>query len=196
MNTTHQIFVDIHTHHPAATKLSPTMAGVHPWDAERDIAIPDLDECDIIGETGLDYACDVDREAQERLFRLHLDEAVRRNKPVVLHIVKAFEPAMKIVGEYRLRGVVLHGFVGSATQAKRAIDRGYYLSFGTRSLRSSRTREAIAATPLEQLFVETDDEKDADIVTIYKAIAEIKSIDIKTLAEQTAKNYNRLFIQI
>lgn len=196
MNTTHQIFVDIHTHHPAEDRLSPTMAGIHPWDAEHSLPMPNLAECDIIGETGLDYACGVNREAQERLFRAHLAEAMGLNKPVVLHVVKAFEPVMRILKEYTLEGVVFHGFIGSKEQAVRAVNEGYYLSFGTRSLRSPKTREAIAATPLERLFVETDYEKDVDITTIYKAIAEIKSIDIKTLAEQTAKNYNRLFIQI
>lgn len=190
------ILVDIHTHHPTEDRLSPTMAGIHPWDAEGQWELPNFAECDIIGETGLDYACEVNHEAQERLFRAHLAEAVRLNKPVVLHVVKAFEPVMRILKEYTLEGVVFHGFIGSKEQAVRAVNEGYYLSFGTRSLRSPKTCEAIVATPLEQLFVETDDDGDVDIATIYKAIAKIKSIDPNTLAEQTAENYNRLFNQI
>ena len=189
-------YIDIHTHHPREYILTPTMAGIHPWDAEQTLPMPNFAECDIIGETGLDYVCGVNREAQERLFRIHLAEAARLNKPVVLHVVKAFEPAMRILGEYPLQGVVFHGFVGSKQQATRAVNEGYYLSFGTRSLRSPKTCEAIVATPLEQLFVETDDDGDVDIATIYEAIAKIKSIDPNTLAEQTAENYNRLFNQI
>lgn len=172
------------------------MAGIHPWDAEHTLPMPNFAECDIIGETGLDYVCGVNREAQEQLFRIHLAEAVRLNKPVVLHVVKAFEPAMRILGEYPLQGVVFHGFIGSKEQAVRTVNEGYYLSFGTRSLRSPKTCEAIVVTPLEQLFVETDDDGDVDIATIYKAIAKIKSIDPNTLAEQTTENYNRLFNQI
>ena len=94
-----KILVDIHTHHPRPDVVSPRMAGIHPWDAERGSALPDFAHCDIIGETGLDYACEVDRLAQERLFRAHLEAAERLQKPVVLHTVRAFEPTIKILAE-------------------------------------------------------------------------------------------------
>ena len=53
--------VDIHTHNPRQGVLSPTMAGIHPWDAERNLPMPDFSACDIVGETGLDYAKEVRR---------------------------------------------------------------------------------------------------------------------------------------
>ena len=81
-------FVDIHTHHPKPGVLSPKTAGVHPWDAGKGLPLPDFTACDIIGETGLDFAADVDRTAQEMLFRLHLDAAERLCRPVVLHVVR------------------------------------------------------------------------------------------------------------
>ena len=61
-------YIDIHTHNPREDVLSPTMAGIHPWLADKENELPDLAQCDIVGETGLDYACGVDREAQKRLF--------------------------------------------------------------------------------------------------------------------------------
>lgn len=185
-------WVDIHTHHPRPNALSPTMAGIHPWDAEQNIALPDFAECDIIGETGLDYACMVNKEAQERLFRVHLAEAVRLSKPVVLHVIKAFEPVMRILGEYPLEGVVFHGFIGSEQQAKEALRRGYYLSFGERSLHSPRTRQAMTATPLDRIFIETDDNPNADIVEIYSAVAATKDVAINELASEILTNYKRL----
>lgn len=188
-------FVDIHTHHPRAEVLSPRMAGIHPWDATEEFELPDFASCDIIGETGLDYASKVDKLTQERLFRAHLEAAQRLHKPVVLHVVKAFEPTINILAEYNLEGVVFHGFIGSTQQVTEALKRGYYISFGERSLRSTRTLSAIASTPLERLFVETDDNAELDIATLYEAIAKIKELTIEELAEQTTKNYKRLIKQ-
>ena len=189
-----KILVDIHTHHPRPDVVSPRMAGIHPWDAERGRDFPDLDHCDIIGETGLDYACEVDRLAQERLFRAHLEAAERLQKPVVLHMVRAFEPTIKILAEYNIAGVVFHGFIGSQQQATEALRRGYYLSFGERSLRSSKTRQAIVATPLDRLFCETDDDPSLDIAKVYAEVAAIKGITLAELERYIYENYKRLFI--
>lgn len=194
MNEVNKILVDIHTHHPRPDVVSPRMAGIHPWDAERGRALPDFDHCDIIGETGLDYACEVDRLSQERLFRAHLEAAERLQKPVVLHTVRAFEPTIKILAEYNIAGVVFHGFIGSQQQAAEALRRGYYLSFGSRSLRSSKTRQAIAATPLDRLFVETDDDPSLDIANVYAEVAELKGVTLAELERYIYENYKRLFI--
>ena len=193
MNEVTKILVDIHTHHPRAGVLSPTMAGTHPWDAERGRDLPDFTHCDIIGETGLDFACEVDRVTQERLFRAHLEVAERLHKPVVLHVVRAFEPTIKILADYNIEGVVFHGFTGSGQQANEALRRGYYLSFGERSLRSAKTRQAIAATPLDRLFCETDDNASLDIAEVYAEVAEIKGIMFEELEKNIYENYKRLF---
>lgn len=188
-----KILVDIHTHHPRPDVVSPRMAGIHPWDAERGSDLPDFAHCDIIGETGLDYACEVDRLAQERLFRAHLEAAERLQKPVVLHTVRAFEPTIKILAEYDIAGVVFHGFIGSQQQAAEALRRGYYLSFGSRSLRSSKTRQAIIATPLDRLFCETDDDPSLDIASVYAEVAAIKGVTLAELERYIYENYKRLF---
>ena len=193
MNEVKQILVDIHTHHPHPDVLSPTMAGIHPWDAEQVSNLPDFSLCDIIGETGLDYACVVDKGAQERLFRAHLEAAERLQKPIVLHTVRAFEPTIKILADYNIKGIVFHGFTGSEQQAREALRRGYYLSFGDRSLRSTKTRQAIASTPLDRLFCETDDNASLDIAEVYAEVAEIKGIMFEELEKNIYENYKRLF---
>ena len=193
MNEVIKILVDIHTHHPRPDVISPTMVGVHPWDAERGYTLPDFSHCDIIGETGLDYACAVDKAAQGTLFRVHLEAAERLQKPVVLHTVRAFEPTIKILADYDIKGVVFHGFIGSTQQVNEAIKPGYYLSFGDRSLRSAKTRQAIASTPLDRLFCETDDNASLDIADIYAEVAKIKGITFAELEKTINENYKRLF---
>ena len=185
--------VDIHTHNPRQGVLSPTMAGIHPWDAERNLPMPDFSACDIVGETGLDYAKEVSREAQQELFLRHLTAAEKLTKPVVLHVVKSFEDVMLALKKHRLQGVVFHGFIGSREQAQRAISEGYYLSFGDRSLRSPRTREVIATINPENLFCETDDRDDISIEEIYAEVAKLRGTTKEELASEIEKNYIRLF---
>ena len=146
----------------------------------------------LIGEIGLDFACDVDHKVQERVFREQLSIAQRWQKPVVLHCVRAFEPMMKILGEYRLAAVIFHGFIGSRQQAERAVARGYYLSFGEVSFHSPRTVEAMKSMPIDHLFAETD-ESDVAIESIYQRIAHERGISMEELQEKIEANYNKIF---
>lgn len=187
-------YIDIHTHHPHPEVCSPTMAGIHPWDAERRLPLPDFTAADIIGETGLDYACDTSRERQELLFAEHLDAAEQLAKPVVLHVVRSFERVMQMLDRYTLRGVLFHGFVGSVEQAERCAKHGYYLSFGASSLRSPRTRMVIATYPVELLFCETDDCTTPDIEQIYAEVAALRNTTVEELLKHLTTNYNRLIL--
>ena len=187
-------YIDIHTHNPREDVLSPTMAGIHPWQAEIGYELPCLTECDIIGETGLDYACEVDRDRQKELFRKHLERARQLGKPVVLHTVRALEDTLKILSDFRaVKGIVFHGFIGSKEQAMECLKRGYYLSFGERSLRSPKSIEALRITPLSQLFCETDDNTTVAIEEIYSRVAQIKQIGVEELQKEIEKNYKKLF---
>lgn len=189
------LYIDIHTHSPSAGYPTPTSAGIHPWHAASGL----IDEAamhsaDLIGEIGLDFACDVDRQVQEHLFREQLSIAQRLRKPIVVHCVRAFEPMMKILSEYQLRAVIFHGFIGSVQQAEQAIKRGYYLSFGEGAFRSPRTMEALRAIPLSRLFAETD-ESALSIETIYEMVASERKISVDELKAIIEENYNKIFLQ-
>jgi TatD DNase family protein len=131
-------------------------------------------------------------EAQRRLFNLHLAEAERLQKPVVLHVVKSFEEVMNILAKYNIESVVFHGFIGSTEQAMRAVNMGYYLSFGERSLRSPKSCRALEQIPIDRLFCETDDNPDICISEIYKKVANLRNIEIEELARQLVENYKRV----
>lgn len=190
-------FVDIHTHRFTGCCIEPRARGIHPWqaaDQNVEFAVTDamFADADAVGETGLDFACGVYRVAQERLFRLHLDAAQRLCLPVVLHCVRAFEPVMNILREYRLRTAIFHGFIGSEQQAARAVGRGYYLSFGPATTRSPRTVAALRSVPLERIFAETDD-TGADIADVYEMICRVRGVEMETLKERLAQNYYDIF---
>lgn len=190
-------FVDIHTHRFSGRVIELRARGVHPWQAgefDREQRFSDdiFAGAQAVGETGLDYACGVDRAAQERLFRLHLEAAERLSLPVVLHCVRAFEPVMEILRRYRLRAVIFHGFIGSPQQAARAVQRGYYLSFGPSAQRSPRTLEALRMSPADRIFAETDD-TGADIAEVYAMICEARGMAMETLKERIMLNYCDIF---
>lgn len=189
------MIVDIHTHNRETKAKTVEAVGIHPWHAlGADIATIESKaaDADAIGEIGLDFACAVSREEQERIFRVQLAIAERLRKPVVLHCVRAFEEVMRVLRDFHLSAVIFHGFIGSKEQAQRAVAEGYYLSFGERTFRSPKTIAAMRNIPLSHLFVETD-ESSTPIEAIYEKIAELRGISIAELAAATEENYNRIF---
>ena len=188
-------FVDIHTHHPTGFAIEPVAIGIHPWDASsRSVAEiePLIAGANIVGEIGLDSVCEVDFEQQLSVFHEQLALAEKFDKPVVIHCVRTFEQVMNELKKHSLRAVIFHGFIGSPEQAKRAVERGYFLSFGERSFRSPKSIESLRITPLDQLFLETDDSP-TNIDDIYSQAAEILGITTEYLAEITTKNFNYIF---
>ena len=186
-------YIDIHTHHFTARHTELRAVGIHPWDAENATISEEIfSGAQAIGEIGLDYACEVRRERQEEVFRVQLAIAEQMRLPVVLHCVRAFAPMMAILGEYKLKAVIFHGFIGSKEQAAEAVKRGYFISFGERTPRSPKTIEALRSTPLDNLFLETD-ESTTPIEEIYAMAAEIRDEELETIINGITNNYNRLF---
>lgn len=189
------MIIDIHTHNAQTQAQTIDCKGIHPWHAsEGNIAAVEerVAEIDAIGEIGLDFACNVPHEKQMEVFRTQLAIAERAEKPIVLHCVRAFEEAMRVLRNYHLSAVIFHGFIGSMEQAQRAVAEGYYLSFGERTFRSPKTIEAMRSTPLSRLFVETD-ESATPIEDIYVRLAELRNISVAELTAATEENFRIIF---
>lgn len=187
------MLIDIHTHRPTSV-VTISAVGLHPWQAASG-TLPSREAvaaADAVGEIGLDKACGVDFETQKELFVKQLEMAERFEKPVVLHCVKAFEEVMTMLDKHTLRAVIFHGFIGSKEQAERSVKKGYYLSFGARTEGSKKTIEALRVTPLDRLFVETD-EAEVTIEAMYQTIARLRDIEVEELKRATAANYKRIF---
>ena len=66
-------------------------AGLHPHEASKielyKKKLTNLfDQCDAIGETGLDYYRNLsDRKSQLESFEFHVDAAIRKEKPLIIH---------------------------------------------------------------------------------------------------------------
>ncbi len=191
-------YVNIHTHRPAGRAVELRTWGIHPWlsdevdPAQLTLPLPPPEGTQAAGEIGLDFARKIDHVKQEELLRRQLAWAEEAALPVVLHCVRAFEPMMRILCDYTLRGVIFHGFIGSAEQAREALRHGYRLSFGLRTFRSPKTLRALQSLPLEAIFLETDDDP-VDIKTVYARAAEALGMEVGPLREQLFRNYEKLF---
>lgn len=114
-----------------------------------------------VGETGLDYYWDrTDPADQRRHFRRHVELAKRVGKPLMIHDRDAHDDVLRVLEEEGApeAGVVFHAFSGDAAMAERCVAAGYLLSFpGVLTFKNAPAlREAAAATPLENMLVETD----------------------------------------
>lgn len=188
-------YVNIHTHHPTGRGIELRTAGVHPWDAGHeavDALQPLAEGVQAIGETGLDALRGPDRETQTAVFRAQLALARRTGLPVVLHCVRAFGEVMRELATCPPRAAIFHGFIGSAQQAREAVARGCYLSFGERTFASPRTLDALRSVPVSQLFLETDDSP-VPIETVYEKAAAVRGTSVEMLLKDIYTNYERIF---
>jgi TatD DNase family protein len=196
------------------------VVGIHPhraemFNAETFAAIRELathPRVVGIGEIGLDfhYADGAPRELQERVLRAHLDLAAELGKPVVIHNRDAHAAVMRVLREHasaratKPRGI-LHSFSGDVPMAQEAIALGYALSFsGTVTFKNApRVRAVATRVPLEHIVLETDApylaplrgrrNEPAYIVHIAAKIAELKQIELETVANATTKNCQAIF---
>ncbi len=190
-------YINIHTHFCWGDALSIHTVGIHPYmaAAERVPLLRDeqiTPSIEAIGEVGLDFSRDIDRLAQEKLFIDQLELAQRYNLPVVIHCVRAFERVMNILSSYSLRAVIFHGFIGSKEQARLAVNRGYYLSFGHRTFSSPKTVEALKEIPLYNMFFETDESR-VPIEDIYALAVECREGSMEDIKEKIYNNFTRIF---
>jgi TatD DNase family protein len=107
---------------------------------------------------------------------------------------------------YKLRKVLLHWFSNPVSALKKAVENGYYITEGPPTAYSDGIRKVVKKTPLTNLLTETDGpvhypkspfngkrNTPAFILTVVEAIAEIKKMDVATVAEQIAKNFEEFF---
>jgi len=163
-----------------------------------------------IGETGLDYYYSPDNKSiQQQSFAEHVKVARELHKPLIVHTRDAREDTMAILRDNGAEeaGGVLHCFTECLEMAEAAIGMGFYISIsGIVTFRNAgQLREVVRALPLERLLVETDspylapvpyrgqENQPAYVLEVAEFIAELKGVSYEQLAEQTSRNFFRLF---
>ena len=167
--------------------------GLHPWNISDDWQenVEKLKEIArhplvvAIGETGLDSLKGPSLDIQEKVMQAHIDIATATGKPLVIHSVRTSQQVLKLWRENpQTHNVawVIHGFRGNENVARELLDAGFYLSYG-----SKHNAQALAATPLDHLLVETDDEPATTIEQVLKAVAQVKQCSARRLRRQVRR---------
>ncbi len=176
-----------------------------------------------IGETGLDYhhaRKDQHRLKQKVWFQWQINLADKLGLPLILHIRKADEDAVRILRRNRkkLHGGICHCFCGGADIA-RVYTEEFGLSLGIggtllmKSEHKKQLEEAVISTPMEYLILETDGpyvkpERPGDITgkkwtkarntslilpAIAERVAELKGVAVEDVIRITEDNTRRVF---
>ncbi len=204
------MILDFHTHNRLATDALISVmpqdfdpqpgkcysVGIHPWHSQQ--VTPDMlnalraaashPQVSAIGETGLDALQGAPLHIQQSLFQEHITLAEQLGKPLIIHMVRTSQQVLKAWRESQ-RSVpwVIHGMRGNPRVAQPLIDAGFYLSFGPRF-----NPATVAATPLHQLLIETDDNAATTIQQVAQAIAQTRGIPTQHLIDTVVQNVARL----
>ncbi|MDF7670013.1 YchF/TatD family DNA exonuclease [Orbaceae bacterium ESL0721] len=189
--------------------------GVHPLnldDEPFDLALFETlaqsDNVVALGETGLDYYYQQDNiEKQQDAFRAHIRLGRKLGKPVIVHTRNAREDTIKILKEEQVLSGVLHCFTEDLDTAKQLLDIGFYISFsGILTFKNAESlREVARYVPLDRILIETDspylapvpyrgkENQPANVREVAEYLAALKGVPLTTIAEQTTKNFSKLF---
>ncbi|MBZ5610590.1 MAG: TatD family hydrolase [Acidobacteriia bacterium] len=193
-------------------------AGVHPHDASK--ATPanlrHLEELlshpkvIAVGEIGLDYHYDFSpRETQKAVFIEQMAIAARARKPIVIHTREAWDDTLALIEQHwtphRIPGI-MHCFSGGPAEAQRALDLGFYLSFGgiVTFPKALDVQDAARAVPRDRILVETDApylapvpkrgkrNEPSLIVHTARKLAELRAETFESISQATSENFQRL----
>ncbi|PKR77488.1 hydrolase TatD [Halalkalibacillus sediminis] len=163
-----------------------------------------------IGEMGLDYHWDKSpADVQKEVFRKQIALAKKVNLPIIIHNREATEDIVQILREENAGeiGGIMHCYNDVVDYAKECLDMGFYISLGGPVTFKNATDPKIVAeeVPMDRLLIETDcpflaphpnrgkRNEPAYVKLVAEKIAEIKSLSLEEVAEQTTRNANKLF---
>ena len=164
-----------------------------------------------IGEIGMDGIGDrrASYDAQAALFEEQLRLAQRHDLPVILHILRAHEEALRVLERVGVpaAGGVVHSYSGSPELVPRYLEHGLHLSFSGSITwhEAGRAARAVRACPRDRLLVETDApdqtprarrpdaNEPAFLGDVVGAVAGILDAPVAEIASVTYENACRLF---
>ncbi|MEW5967453.1 MAG: TatD family hydrolase [Pseudomonadota bacterium] len=160
-----------------------------------------------VGEIGLDFFVrDLDRAAQAFFLVEQLKIAKAFDLPVLLHCRKANDELLKQLRKFKLRGGIAHAFNGSPQQAAEFVKLGFKLGFGGAFTwpRANNLRRLAVDLPLDAIVLETDSpdippvwigrgrNAPGELPRIAQALAELRGLEVESVAEATTRNAREL----
>jgi TatD DNase family protein len=163
-----------------------------------------------VGETGLDFFyTNSDKNNQIDSFKVHIEAAIKSNKPIIIHSREAEDETFEILNEYRNKDlkILMHCFTGSKNFAKKLLKlNAYFSASGIITFKNaSDLRETFKFLPLDKILIETDSPFLAPVPNRGKKnepsfidftaqkLADIRNISKSDIIISTTDNFNKLF---
>lgn len=192
--------------------------GIHP-NSTNDSKINDIDKLkDLaikskkiigIGETGLDFYREFDKNKQCLFFEKQIELAQNLNLPIIVHTRDAEDETFFVLKNSIKNNhkFIIHCFSGSENFAKKCIDIGGYISFsGNITFKNAiKLRDVCKKIDLDKILIETDSpylaphplrgkkNHPSNVRYVCNQIAKIKNKDIETVSKITSENFNKIF---
>jgi TatD DNase family protein len=165
-----------------------------------------------VGEIGLDYHYDFSpREVQKSAFMEQMGIAAAAKKPIIIHTREAWDDTLALIEQHwtpHSIGGIMHCFSGGPEEARRALDLGFYLSFGgiVTFPKALAVQEAAKTTPRDRILIETDApylapvpkrgkrNEPALMVHTARKLAELRGESYDDLCTLTTANFRRLLL--
>ncbi len=159
-----------------------------------------------LGEIGLDYHWDIDKDLQHEWFEEQLKLSLELDIPVIIHNREAHDDCLKLLKKYKPKGV-MHCFSGSVETAREILKLGMYIGLGgvVTFKNARKTVEVAEMLPLDRLLLETDCPylapvpfrgktcHSGHIAFVAERIAEIRGTTTEEIVSATNKNAKELF---
>jgi TatD DNase family protein len=169
------------------------------------------------GEIGLDYFYDHSpREVQKEVFAGQMELAAAAKLPIVIHCRpsdgsdNAWDDCLGMIQEqWEPTGIggILHCFTGNWTQAKRALDMGFMISFAGNITfpKAQQIRDAALEVPLDRMLIETDSpylapipyrgkrNEPAFVKETARKLGELRGLSMEEVGERTSRNFYNFF---
>lgn len=195
-------------------------AGVHPSDTDK---LCDEDmlwlkaqcgrrECVAVGEIGLDYYWDKDkdvRENQKKWFVRQLNLAKETGLPVIIHSRDAAKDTLDIMKAEHSEdiGGVIHCFSYSVEMAKAYLDMGFYIGVGgvVTFANAKHLKAVVEYTPIDKILLETDcpylapvpnrgwRNSSLNLPYVVSAIAGLKQMPEEAVIQITCENAKKMY---
>jgi len=194
--------------------------GIHPQEIADDINL--LEELAkypnviAIGECGLEFLGNFDKEKQEKVFRKQIELAQKYDKPLIIHARKAMDETIQILSEYKkLRGVI-HCYSGGKKRVKKILETlepptqssgepKWYFGFDGNITYEVGLEEVVKSIPRDRILAETDsplltpepfrgqENKPTYVKYVYQKIADIWRESFEETEKILDANARRLF---
>lgn len=188
--------------------------GIHPQECGdspaklREILKDNSHKISAIGECGLEFIGDYNKNKQKDCFIEQIKIAEKYKKPLIIHARKAVDETIEILSDYEKLSGVFHCYAGGNKRIKKVLSLGkdWYFGIDGNVTYEMGLEEVVKNIPKDRLVLETDSpylspepyrgqvNNPNNIIYVYKKIAEIWGMRLEETEKIIDANAKKLFL--